>query len=60
MAERIGLIPKNTPSPIPPNEAWVIPPLMKTNLRVTMYVPINPQTILASNEPKMAFWKKEY
>ena len=31
-----GLNPKNTPSPIPPNEACVNPPLMNTNLLVTI------------------------
>ena len=36
MAESIGLIPVNTPMPMPPKEAWVMPPLMNTNRRVTM------------------------
>ena len=36
IAESIGLMPVNTPMPMPPKEAWVMPPLMKTNRRVTM------------------------
>ena len=36
MAERMGLMPENTPMPMPPKEAWVMPPLMKTRRRVTM------------------------
>ena len=36
MADRMGLMPLNTPMPMPPNDAWVIPPLMKTKRRVTM------------------------
>ena len=36
MAETTGLIPKYTPSPMPPKEAWVMPPLMKTSRRVTI------------------------
>lgn len=36
IADRMGLMPANTPMPMPPNEAWVIPPLIKTRRRVTM------------------------
>ena len=36
MAESIGLMPANTPIPMPPKEACVMPPLMKTRRRVTM------------------------
>lgn len=50
-AERIGEIPVYSPIPIPPKEACVSPPLMNTSLRVTMYVPIIPQTMLASKLP---------
>lgn len=55
MAEKMGLIPANTPIPIPPKQACVIPPLMKTRRRVTMYVPMNPQSMLAKNAPNRAF-----
>ena len=55
MAENMGLIPANTPMPIPPKQAWVIPPLMKTRRRVTIYVPMNPQSMLAKNAPNRAF-----
>ena len=58
IADNIGFIPSSTPSPIPPKEAWVMPPLMNTSRRVTMYVPIIPQTMLANIEPNNAFWKK--
>lgn len=60
MAESMGLMPRNTPSPTPPNEAWVMPPLMNTNRRLTMYVPTKPHTILASTLPNSAFWKNVY
>jgi hypothetical protein len=53
--EKIGLIPKYTPKPMPPKEAWVIPPLMNTSRRVTIYVPMKPHRILAINEPISAF-----
>ena len=36
IADRMGLMPKNTPIPMPPNDACVIPPLIKTSLRVTI------------------------
>ena len=36
MAEITGLMPKYTPSPMPPKEAWVMPPLINTSLRVTI------------------------
>ena len=55
-----GDIPVYSPIPIPPNEAWVIPPLMKTRRLVTMYVPIIPQAILAKRLPSSAFWKNVY
>ena len=55
IAESMGLMPKNTPSPMPPNEACVMPPLMNTSRLVTMYVPINPHSTLAKSEPRRAF-----
>jgi hypothetical protein len=55
MAERIGLMPANTPMPMPPKEAWVMPPDMNTNRRVTIYVPIIPHTMLARKLPSSAF-----
>ena len=55
-----GEIPVYSPIPIPPNDACVIPPLMKTSLLVTMYVPIIPQAILAKRLPNSAFWKNVY
>ena len=36
MADTIGLKPANTPMPMPPKEACVMPPLMNTSRRVTM------------------------
>ena len=36
MAEKMGLSPAYTPIPMPPKEAWVMPPLMKTSRRVTI------------------------
>ena len=57
-AERMGEMPVYSPMPIPPNEACVIPPLMKTNRRVTMYVPMMPQAMLANKLPNKACWKK--
>ena len=36
IAEMMGFMPVSTPMPIPPNEAWVIPPLINTRRRVTM------------------------
>lgn len=50
-AERIGEIPIYNPIPMPPKEACVSPPLINTKRRVTMYVPIIPQTMLASRLP---------
>ena len=55
---KIGEIPAYNPRPIPPKEAWVIPPLMNTKRRVTMYVPIMPQAMLANKLPSKACWKK--
>ena len=57
-AESRGEMPAYNPSPIPPKEAWVIPPLMNTRRRVTMYVPIMPQAMLANRLPSRACWKK--
>ena len=53
-ADNKGEIPMYSPMPIPPKEAWVIPPLMNTNLRVTMYVPMMPQAMLANKLPSKA------
>ena len=55
IADTIGFMPRNTPSPTPPKEACVMPPLMNTKRRVTMYVPTSPQSMLASNPPIKAF-----
>ena len=60
IAESMGLTPRNTPMPIPPNEACVMPPLMNVRRRVTMYVPTSPHTMLASAAPMSAFLKKPY
>ena len=57
-ADNRGEIPAYNPRPIPPKEAWVIPPLMNTKRRVTMYVPIMPQAMLANKLPSKACWKK--
>ena len=57
-AEIIGEKPKNSPIPIPPKEAWVMPPLMKTRRLVTMYVPTTPQAMLAKRLPSSALRKK--
>ena len=46
--------------PMPPNEACVIPPLMKTMRRETMYVPIIPQVMAANSDAQKAFTKKSY
>ena len=35
-ADKMGEMPVNYPIPIPPNEAWVMPPLIKTRRRVTI------------------------
>ena len=53
-ADKIGEMPVYKPMPIPPNEACVMPPLMNTNRRVTMYVPMMPQAMLASKLPHRA------
>ena len=60
MAVRMGLRPKYTPMPMPPNEAWVMPPLMNTRRRLTMYVPTSPQAMLASRLPSRAFCMNVY
>lgn len=57
-ADRMGEMPVYNPRPIPPKDACVNPPLMNTSLRVTMYVPISPQAMLASRLPMRACWKK--
>ena len=57
-ADNRGEMPAYNPRPIPPKEAWVIPPLMNTKRRVTMYVPIIPQAMLANKLPSKACWKK--
>ena len=54
-AESKGLIPRYSPNPIPPKEAWVIPPLMKTILRTTIYEPTTPHTTAVSSEAMRAF-----
>ena len=59
-ADRMGEMPVYNPRPIPPKDACVNPPLMNTSLRVTMYVPISPQAMLASKLPMRACWKKVY
>ena len=53
-ADNIGFTPRKTPSPMPPNDACVIPPLMNTSRRVTMYVPTSPHIMLASRLPRIA------
>ena len=53
-ADKMGDMPAYNPSPMPPKEAWVIPPLMNTNRRVTIYVPIMPQAMLARRLPRRA------
>lgn len=58
IAEIMGLKPKKKPIPSPPNDAWVMPPLMKTKRRETTYVPIMPQAMLAKRLPKRALRKK--
>lgn len=60
IADNIGFSPKYTPRPIPPNEAWVIPPLMNTKRRDTIYVPTMAHNMLASKLPSNAFWKNGY
>lgn len=50
-APSTGLIPVKYPSPIPPNEAWEIPPLKKTILFDTIYVPASPAVKLAKIAP---------
>ena len=55
-----GWIPKKYPMPIPPKEVCVIPPLINTILRVTIYVPIIPHVILVNTAANKAFWKKLY
>ena len=57
-ALKIGEIPAYKPIPIPPKEACVIPPLINTSRRVTIYVPIIPQAMLANRLPSRACWKK--
>lgn len=59
-AHSMGDTPAYNPMPIPPKEAWVMPPLMNTNRRVTMYVPIIPHAMLANKLPKRACWKNVY
>jgi hypothetical protein len=46
--------------PIPPNEAWVIPPLRKTILLETIYVPAIPAVILAKTAPSRPFMINSY
>ena len=55
IADNTGLKPRHTPRPMPPKEAWVIPPLINTRRRVTIYVPTMPHKTLASRHPKRAF-----
>ena len=50
-----GLNPRKKARPIPPNEACVIPPLINTMRRETMYAPIIPHEILANTAAKNAF-----
>lgn len=54
-ADSNGDMPEYKPIPIPPNDACVMPPLIKTNRRVTIYVPIIPHAILAKRLPSSAF-----
>ena len=55
-----GERPVYRPIPTPPKEACVIPPLIKTSRRVTMYVPMMTHAMLAKRLPSRAFWKKVY
>ena len=45
---------------MPPKEAWVIPPLIKTIRFETIYVPMMPQLTAASIAASIAFLKKSY
>ena len=54
VAESVGEKPKYTPNPTPPNEACVMPPLMKTSRLLTIYVPTKPHRMLAKRLPIMA------
>ena len=46
--------------PIPPKDAWLIPPLIKTIRLETMYVPMIPQDILARIAANNEFTKRLY
>ena len=59
-APMTGLIPAKYPIPIPPNEAWVIPPLRNTILLDTIYVPARPAVMLANKAPRIALTIKSY
>ena len=56
----VGLKEKYIPIPTPPNDACVIPPLINSRRRVTMYVPMMPHEIHASSVPMSAFLKNIY
>ena len=57
IAEAMGSRPEYTPMPMPPNDACVMPPLINTRRRETIYVPTMAQSMLASRLPAKAFWK---
>jgi hypothetical protein len=59
-APTTGLIPKKYPTPIPPKEAWVMPPLKNTMRLETTYVPANPAVILAKMAPRSPLIIKSY
>ena len=58
-APTIGEKPKKYPMPIPPKEACVMPPLIKTMRRATMYVPMIPHETLASSAANTALRKNK-
>lgn len=53
-----GVIGHNVGSGSNSGTTAVIPPLINTKRRVTMYVPIMPQAMLANKLPSKACWKK--
>ena len=59
-APSVGLNEKYIPNPTPPNDECVIPPLMNSKRRVTMYVPMMPHETQASSVPMSAFLKNMY
>ena len=54
-AESVGLMPRYYPTPKPPKDAWVMPPVINSMRRATMYVPMMALVVEMSSIAHKAF-----